>query len=975
MDRFGRSFFIFILIALLISVGLAAQDSSAVDDATLYPSLANSKPFKRWQWGFEQRAYPMGEIPEGAFGRAMEQIEDLELTRTRQRLLTPAANANTWVSIGPAPINSGASNYSGRVSDIAVDPLDFNHWLLGAAQGGVWETRDAGATWTPKTDSTQSLATGAIAFASSDPRVIYIGTGESAFAGDAFAGGGVLKSTDSGTSWQLLDPARFARTSCSDLKIDPANPDVVVVSTTIGAAGRGGIRAQPQPQTGLFKTVNGGLSWSLTRAGAGTDIEIDPSDFSRQLAGLGDIFGQSSNGLYRSTDRGDSWTRLDGPFDAGGTGRVEIAIAPSNPSVAYVSVQISLNQSTRPGGLLGIWKTDDVWAASPIWTPLPLPSDGLISSERQWWYDHDLVVDPGDPSVIFLGGVRLRKFDGSTWILIADSVHLDQQTMTWAGDRLVVGNDGGVYSSIDRGLTWLNHNTDLSITQFYDGSVHSTNPEIVIAGSQDNGTEFRSGASMVWNHIFGGDGGDCAISFTRPDEDWFFSFQGLRVVRTTDGGRNLSEAGSGIDTAGAGFIARIEKSLSNDNLVLAGSDNLWKTTDFFNAIIPSWRAIGPELRDSQGRSVSISAIALADSDFRNDTYAFGTADGRLMLTTNGGASWTDIDGNNAVPNRYVTDLAFDPNNAATLYVTLSGFDEATPGLPGHIFKTNNAVSENPNWMNISPPVNLPHNSVAVAQLNSSEIYVGTDVGVFASSNGGTSWQHHGPELGLPNVAVFDLQLNHQTGQLVAFTHGRGAFVNSTIARLDPSPILNSAVLSLNGQAVDHAPFGTQGLSITVEGQGFRPDTEITINGRPVLVRLPSDPALAGRQRIIDLDQNIDVRDSTGRLFLSARNLAPASGRSNIVSAGSLGPLITSIKVKRKGGGFDLKISGSGFQEGVTVEVNDQSGGQVPVRATVFIESGFIKAKVRDNLPTSGAQLRVTAIVLGGRSNEFLVVAP
>jgi photosystem II stability/assembly factor-like uncharacterized protein len=208
---------------------------------------------------------------------------------------------------------------------------------------------------------------------------------------------------------------------------------------------------------------------------------------------------------------------------------------------------------------------------------------------------------------------------------------------------------------------------------------------------------------------------------------------------------------------------------SDDDVFIAGTDNLWKSVDFFSGSFPTWTRNSPDM------SSSITALAFAPSDATCNTYAFGTSSGRLRLTTDGGMTWTDLDAENVVPNRFVTDMVFDPANAGILYVTVSGFDESTPSQPGHVFKTTTALARSPAWANISPPVNLPHNTIVVSPLDSNTVYVGTDLGVWKSTNGGLRWSHQGPESGMPNVAVFELQMN-RAGRLVAFTFGRGAFI-------------------------------------------------------------------------------------------------------------------------------------------------------------------------------------------------------
>jgi len=225
----------------------------------------------------------------------------------------------------------------------------------------------------------------------------------------------------------------------------------------------------------------------------------------------------------------------------------------------------------------------------------------------------------------------------------------------------------------------------------------------------------------------------------------------------------------------------MEKCPANDDVFIAGTDNLWRSSDFFSAESPSWSANGPEMGNCVIGSTTagcITAIAFAAADNTCNTYAFGTGDGRLRLTTDSGLTWGDLDAGNAVPDRFVTDLAFAPADSNTLYVTLSGFDEGTPGQPGHVFKTTAALGASPHWVNASPPVDLPQDSVAVDPVDANLVYVGADLGVWKSADGATNWAHLGPDTGIPNVAVFDLEIQPSTRRVFAFTHGRGAFVQA-----------------------------------------------------------------------------------------------------------------------------------------------------------------------------------------------------
>jgi hypothetical protein len=747
-------------------------------------NLTNTIEYQRWWWAFSQRASPRGFIPDGAKLQALEQIKQHEKARQtgtgqlRDSASPGEVQGDRWVSIGPAPLIIQQSTpvlpASGRVADVSVNPGNSNHWLIGAAQGGVWETRDAGASWTPKTDDQASLAMGAIAFAPSDTNIIYAGTGEGVNSTDAYAGLGLLKSTNAGSSWQLLATSYFAKASFRVIKVNPANPNILLAATVRGLAGvSGGLLPSPPP-VGIYKSIDGGVTWWLKLEvhiglfGGGWDIESYPGDFNRHYAGAGSVFGNpfnaSTNGVYRTTDAGESWQLVLGPW-SNLTGRVErvgMALAPSNPNILYVSIQDAFgNTNGTPGALLGIWKTANAWAATPTWTQIPNPS-GVTT---RFWYSHEIIVDPADVNSVYLGEVDLWKYNGSSWADVTSNIHVDQQTMAWAANRLIVGNDGGVWSSTDGGSSWSNHNTTLAITQFYQGSVHPTNPNFALGASQDNGTEIWEGPRL-WNSVFYGDGGYSAISASRPDTDWTISAPSLDIYRTTNGGASFSSAINGIDTYNALFIAPLKKCPCNDNVFIAGTDNLWKSTNFFSLNGPSWFSNGPELGEA------ITAMAFAPSDSNCLTYAFGTLSfGQVNLTTNGGNTWNDL----LNFGRYVSGLAFHPTNANILYVTFSSFDDPAFLPLGHVFKTTNALAASPAFFNVSPPVNIPFNAIVIDPSNPNTLYVGTDIGIWKSADAAVSWTHMGPESGMPNVAVFDLEISQGAARLLAFTHGRGAF--------------------------------------------------------------------------------------------------------------------------------------------------------------------------------------------------------
>ncbi|HKW30206.1 MAG TPA: hypothetical protein VJT54_12785, partial [Verrucomicrobiae bacterium] len=704
-----------------------------------------------------------------------------------------------WYSIGPQPINTklGFNNDtlsynfesdSGRVTALAVDPSNPNHWLIGAAQGGIWENTNAGPDW-PRTDAQASLAMGAIAFAPGNPSLVYAGTGEANFRGDAYAGAGLLASRDGGTHWQMLN-TNFAGTSFSHIVVNPANSGTLAVATVRGGGGvgeeaSGNGNVPGAPPRGVFVSTDGGTNFLQVLTGEATALAAPPNNFNEQYAGLGEIYGAPTNGVYRTTNGWQTFQLISGPWATDVTfiytnypiatntvinctnsgvgnsnvcytnvivsttnyvigtnvttnalGRITLAVAPSNPNILYVG--IADIRSNYLADLQGIWMTTNAWDANPGWTLLPSPPvTADHKSLPRFWYMFDLLVDPVDPAVLYLAEFNVWRYDSGGWTSLANwgttHVHPDHHVMAWiprGGQtyQMLLGNDGGLYIS-DVGVSgfWSSLNSGLRITQFYKGAVDPTGLNVLaLGGAQDNFTSLYTGGP-AWPVIGPGDGGDGAISSANPLNDWALSSDTdtdgheatnqVDILRTLDGCFNSPGFAANTITDGlpfsTQFYVHFEKAPYNDDLVIAGTARLWRCTNFFSGTIPAWSINSPLLLDTNGAPIPVSAMAFAPSDTRGQIYAFGTEDGQLWITPDGGGHWTSLDPGNAVPNRYVSGLAFSPVNANVLYVALSGFNGSPPGQPGHLFVTTNALGAVPTWTDVSPPVDLPNNCVAI----------------------------------------------------------------------------------------------------------------------------------------------------------------------------------------------------------------------------------------------------------------------
>jgi photosystem II stability/assembly factor-like uncharacterized protein len=710
-----------------------------------------------------------------------------------------------WRQIGqslrrsPGAVDPSDPYMSGRVASVAVDPRDATRWLVGVGNGGVWETRDAGRSWTPIGDDAPTLAIGAVTFAPGNPDVIYVGTGE--YVGTSpsgHVGVGILKSVNGGQSWALMGQSSFNRTSVRRLRVDPNDANVVVAASAYGGSGREGgppNAALALPQFGVRRSTDGGATWVRALAGQASALEVDPTNFSRQYAA---IFNQNpnvidpgnvSNGIYRSRNGGVTWSRIEGPWGPepsvprqSAVGRIELAIAPSDPNVLYASIQLPISAPTDIGGLLGLYRTDNAWADQPTWIQIPAQATGSDGYCGGCGNNHVISVDPRAADTLYAGG-RLdlwrctRCGVSPTWTATRRT-HADFHVLAWAGNRLITGNDGGLFSSTDLSANWQSHNQPLTTSMFIQGALHPTDPEFLLAGLRDyrpvtyrastGWRELPLAATASWGHS------EVAISSSRPNTDWMGTHLSAVIQRTTDGGRTTLQVDGDIDKTNAATVAPVRKCPANDDVFLAGTNRIWRTNDFFNSAMPSWT-----VNSRPAETQSILTITFVESDRNCNTYAYSTRAGVVRMTKDGGTTWSDLDPMKTLPERPVNSIAFDPTNSNRAFVAVSFYDVGTPTKPGHIFRTDNALSSSPTWTRVGPPdqpfADMPFNIIKIDPRDTQLVYAGSDNGLWQSTDGGTNWTKLGLGQGLPPASVFDIQINPTTNKTVIFTYGRGAY--------------------------------------------------------------------------------------------------------------------------------------------------------------------------------------------------------
>lgn len=664
-----------------------------------------------------------------------------------------------WEALGPSPISNcswGTGGLcSGRVTAIAFDSTHNGTIYLGGAQGGVWKSNDGGSNWTALTDSQPSLAIGSIAVTPNG--TLYVGTGEGNF-GDSYYGAGLLRSKDGGLTWSRLGSATFGRSTINQIAINPSNPNIILVATGLGSTVSSTTHQSVSPgvQLGIFLSTDGGNSWSpVLQAGFGRDVVFDPSNSSNAYAAVQGLPAQS--GIYKSTNGGLSWTALgNGLPPPGDIGRSALAIPASSPSTIFAAMEVNYTGA--------LFKTSN---GGSTWTSVPTPPRFCtLTGYDQCGYDLVIAADPSNSSVLYLGGMDLyRSTDGgTTWTDLggySGNLHPDQHVLAFSPtshSMMYVGNDGGVwYSTTADACTpascWMNLNAGLGLTQFYTIAASPADSNQYFGGTQDNGTPERTSASNSWNQVFGGDGGWTAFDYNNPSTI-YASTQYLGLYRSDNGGSSFSWKMAGINTTDrTEFITPVAMDPTTPSTLYLGTYRLYKTINRGE----SWTLLSPGLV-LPGYD-EISAIAVSCS---NSSYVYvGTQLGHVFMSSDGGTTFAEAD--LGLPLVTVTQIAIERSSPLEAVVTISSFGT------GHVFSTANGGSS---WSNVSSNLpDFPANAVTVDSYGN--LYVGSDIGVFISTNSGASWVKLGN--GLPRVSVVDLVFN-ANGALVAATHGRGAWL-------------------------------------------------------------------------------------------------------------------------------------------------------------------------------------------------------
>lgn len=661
---------------------------------------------------------------------------------------TSSDNSQTWIFLGPQPIMneywSGNADASGRLSSIIVHPTDPNLIYLAAAQGGVWKSTDGGVTWTPLTDYLSSLASGNLVFDPLNADIIYYGTGEQHFSGDSFYGDGLFKTTDAGATWFKIASKDTVGSYIAKVLLKPTNPNIIHLAS----------------DRGYVRSTDGGTTWTVRLSTNWcTDLALSPSAPATVFAAI------HSDGIYKSTDDGSSWTKLTNGLPSGGFGRINMAISLNDTNVIYASF------IANSGALYGMYKTTN---AGNSWFNLPNTPNYV---GYQGWYDNCVIIHPTNPNICYAGGVfpygsgyygLIKTTDGgNSWVDVTigsnGQLHPDQHCLAFGPDNtLWVGNDGGIWKTADGGQTWINCNHTLGVTQFYTLAIHPTNSNFLLGGNQDNGSEWYTG-SLGWPQVFAGDGGPVAIEWDSPNI-FYTTYVHMTYLYKYDNGVWLGDVtGPWSGDRASWCNGPLVIDPNQIDALLAGTYRVFRTTNSGN----SWAQISGDLTNGTGH-----LRALAVSTAGSNTIYSGSSDGRVYVTTDG-STWNPR--YSGLPVAPIPDIVTDPTNWQTAYICI---DQSTDG---RVYKTTDAGIS---WSDITGDLSTGLRAMSMTadfSLNPPTLYLGTDYGVYYSTNSGSNWSRYGSTL--PNVAIYEIGCDTANGLLVASTHGRGMWHKQLVSAI------------------------------------------------------------------------------------------------------------------------------------------------------------------------------------------------
>ncbi len=740
------------------------------------------KPYMRWENYWQHLVDENGYLPS-----PQELWASWEDKNSKAMAVNPTAD---WTSIGPFEPGIQAIGLpgTGRVNQMAVDPNDATIWYAGAPAGGIWKSTNAGDSWTTLFDDFPQIGVSGIAIDPNDSNTIYIATGDDD-AGDSFSVG-VFKSTDGGATWDEtgLNPSNTDEaTRMNEIVIDPTNSDIVWVGTNAG----------------LQKSLDGGDTWEVKRVGNITDFKLKPDDPNT-------IYAVSPNQYFRSTDGGDTFTAIADILPTAG-GRMVLGVSPANADVLYILAADTIGNSSA---YLGLFKSTD---AGLTFTESPNTAD--IFESNQAWFDLALEIDPSDEDILYTGVLNIWKsIDGgdsftqlNDWSVNNPAyAHADIHTLKFFNGILFAGTDGGLYTSDDGGVTFVDETANMAITQFYRISVGKSDGSRIAGGTQDNSGYVLNNGD--WNLYTGGDGMDYEVDPTNSNIIYgFLQFGGFLFV-TTSAGQTISFVAAPTDAMGetiqGNWITPL--TVAPDGSVYSGFDSVYRLDGS-----GAWERISGNLGNG--------GIEDLEAD-PNDPMILYAAEGSTLYRSDDGAVIFDDIHTFDSP---ISDIAINDNDSNVVYVTTSnrvGISQISQPATRGVFRvTLEATGAVVDDLTLNLPTDQAYFSIVhQARHTDNPIFVGTNLGVYRLDDTLTEWEDYFTNL--PNTAVGDLEINVDDETITASTYGRGAWQSPLPIQAPDDDVRLVSVTPPSGRVQCGEIFP----ELVVENKGLNPITSIDV---------------------------------------------------------------------------------------------------------------------------------------------------
>jgi photosystem II stability/assembly factor-like uncharacterized protein len=705
----------------------------------------------------------------------------------------PGFNADTFKGLEMRGI--GPALTSGRIADIAVHPDNRSVWYVGVGSGGVWKTRNAGTTWEPIFDGEGSYSIGCVTLDPGRPDTIWVGTGENVSGRHVGYGDGVYRSLDGGASWTNMGLADSEHIGM--IRVHPRNSDIVYVAAQ-------GPLWSARGDRGLFKTTDGGRTWNKILSGGEytgvTEVHLDPRDpdvlyavtwqRSRNVAVL--MNGGPDTAIHKSVDGGATWRKLSQGLPEENMGKIGLAISPLAPDILYATIELA----RRTGGF---WRSAD---GGETWEKR---SDYLSGGTGPHYYQ-ELFASPHDLDRVYQADVYLHyTVDGGKKFvkMPKGNRHVDHHAVVFdPGDPnyLLVGNDGGIYESFDKGETW-KYAANLPVTQFYKVSVDNDLPFYnVYGGSQDNNSVVGPSRTVNttgirnadWAFTQGGDGHQSFADPDNPDIVYTESQRGNLHRFDRRSGESVSiqpQPEKGEPSERFNWDSPILISPHDSARLYFASQRVWRSDDRGD----SWTALSGDLsrgidrlqQPVMGRQWSYDApwdmyamsyygsiTSLSESPLVEGLLYAGTDDGLIQVSEDGGASWRKTEKLPGVPKYFfVNDIRADLHDPDTVYVAVD--DHKHGDFSPYLLKSTNRGKS---WRSIASNLPARHIVWRVVQdhIKPGLLFAGTEFGLYFTVDGGGHWV--GLEGGAPTIPFRDVVIQRRESDLVAATFGRGFYI-------------------------------------------------------------------------------------------------------------------------------------------------------------------------------------------------------